>query len=318
LTYTASTGELQVELKDQDGTTLSTETVDLPMELIITSGSVETCTVDDEPVVGYVVGDKYLDLVLASGGHIYILASDFIDQITITETGTGNAVTDILINGSVLTEKKDKTFVETSRTVAGKALTENITLASSDLTDSANLIKGATIYGGTISSNLDTETKNGFYTFYSTAVGSPFTSSGFMQHENSNVGTVSATQKAVAYDSTDIKMVVRVKTNSTWGAWVKITTEKDTQTYTTTLPTTSGGASDWQAVTGGYELAKTVSGLTVYDSIVSVADDDTIWTDNELNATITTDTLTFFVSSLPNAEVGLTLTITKSINGGAI
>ena len=43
-------------------------------------------------------------------------------------------------------------------------------------------------------------------------------------------------------------------------------------------------SSDWQAVTGGYELAKTISGLTVYDSIVSVADDDTIWTERTLNA----------------------------------
>lgn len=90
------------------------------------------------------------------------------------------------------------------------------------------------------------------------------------------------------------------------------------KTYTIEFPTTSGGASDWQAVTGGFELEKTITGLGVFDSIVSVADDDTIWTTNELNATITADTLTFFVSSLPTTTITLTLSIAKGISGGTL
>jgi len=112
LTYTASTGVLGLSLKDQDGTELSSDNVDLPMELIIESGTVETCIENDEPVTGYVVGDKYLDLVLANENHIYVLVTDLVDQITINNTGSGNAVTSIIVDGSVMTVSKDKTFVE--------------------------------------------------------------------------------------------------------------------------------------------------------------------------------------------------------------
>jgi hypothetical protein len=112
LSYTANTGVLGVTLKDQNGNTLNSDTVDLPLELLIQSGSVQTCTTANVPVSGYVVGDKYIDLVLANSEHIYILVSDLIDQVTITETGTGNAVTDITVNGNVITKTKGKTFVE--------------------------------------------------------------------------------------------------------------------------------------------------------------------------------------------------------------
>lgn len=166
--------------------------------------------------------------------------------------------------------------------------------------------------------DLNTLAFTGFYTCFGTTANVPSNSySWFIEHMNSNVGTASATQIATAYAS-EPTIYVRTKISSVWGSWVKIPTANDTKTYTTVLPTTSGGASDWQAVTGGYELAKTITGLTVYDSIVAVASDDTIWTTNELNATLTANTLTFFVSSLPSAEVTLTYTITKSVNGGSI
>lgn len=81
-------------------------------------------------------------------------------------------------------------------------------------------IFGDTIYGGTIVTDLNTINKNGFYTCYGTATGVPSSSySWFVIHQNSNVGTASATQRAVAYNSTPI-IYERVKTSSTWGAWV--------------------------------------------------------------------------------------------------
>lgn len=133
LTYASDTGVLGLTLKDQDGTTLSTDSVDLPLELLIESGTVETCTVADVPVVGYVVGAKYIDLLLANDSHIYILVTDLVDQMTVSSSGSGNAITDITINGSVLTQTKGKTFVETSTTVNSKPLSSNITLGASDV-----------------------------------------------------------------------------------------------------------------------------------------------------------------------------------------
>jgi len=93
------------------------------------------------------------------------------------------------------------------------------TIASSDLTDNANLIKGATIYGGTISDDFDVILKDGFYSGYGTATGAPNTlSSWFLLHENSNTGTISAKQTATAYSSNEILIYVRVKMSSTWGS----------------------------------------------------------------------------------------------------
>ena len=60
--------------------------IKIPQDFLIRSGSVKTCTVANNPVQGYKVGDKYLDLVIntkegsSTNNHIYILATDFIDD----------------------------------------------------------------------------------------------------------------------------------------------------------------------------------------------------------------------------------------------
>lgn len=57
--------------------------INIPKDMVVQSGTVETCETDDVPVVGYVVGNKYIDLVIANSDdeHIYILLSDLIDLI---------------------------------------------------------------------------------------------------------------------------------------------------------------------------------------------------------------------------------------------
>src|SRR5574344_1481438 len=81
-------------------------------------------------------------------------------------------------------------------------------------------IFGDTQYGGTITSNFNTITKNGYYTGYGTATGAPNTSySWFVHHQNSNAGTVSATPRAVAYTTGEPIIMERVKQSSTWGNW---------------------------------------------------------------------------------------------------
>lgn len=82
------------------------------------------------------------------------------------------------------------------------------------------LIGGNTSYGGTVVTNLDTITKTGFYTCYGTATGVPNEDySWFILHQNSNVGTVSATQRAIAYLAGNPLIYERVKIDSTWGSW---------------------------------------------------------------------------------------------------
>lgn len=57
--------------------------INIPKDMVVQSGTVETCTTDDVPVIGYTVGDKYIDLLIANSNneHIYILLTDLIDLI---------------------------------------------------------------------------------------------------------------------------------------------------------------------------------------------------------------------------------------------
>ena len=56
------------------------ELINIPKDLVIESGTVEACTVANIPVDGYVIGDKYIDLLLANSNneHVYILATDLV------------------------------------------------------------------------------------------------------------------------------------------------------------------------------------------------------------------------------------------------
>jgi len=76
----AETGYAHTYHLTKDGVNVGAS-INIPKDMVVESGTVETCTQDDVPVVGYKVGDKYIDLVLANSGqsHLYILVSDLID-----------------------------------------------------------------------------------------------------------------------------------------------------------------------------------------------------------------------------------------------
>jgi len=104
-------------------------------------------------------------------------------------------------------------YVPTSRTVNGHALTADVTVTKADILGT---------YGGTQVTDLNAIVFSGFYTCLGTATGVPNSSSSwYVTHVNSNTGTADATQTAVSFGT----MVVyyRVKTASTWGAWVQET-----------------------------------------------------------------------------------------------
>ena len=86
----------------------------------------------------------------------------------------------------------------------------------------ARTIFGDNAYGSTLVTDLNAITKSGFYTCYGAATGVPNAdSSWFVMHQNSAVGTVSASQRAVAF-STEFVVYERTKISSTWGAWRQI------------------------------------------------------------------------------------------------
>lgn len=91
--------------------------INIPKDMVVQSGSVKTVTTKDSPQQGFVIGDKYIDLVLANAenSHIYILVSDLVDKYT---AGTAITITNnqISVNTTVLANtfaKKTDTYTKT-------------------------------------------------------------------------------------------------------------------------------------------------------------------------------------------------------------
>lgn len=103
-------------------------------------------------------------------------------------------------------------------------------VVGSPTTNPSKMFYPDSIYGGILSSNLNTITVSGFYTAYGTATGAPNTSSSwYIQHINSNAGTVSAMQVANSFTTSEVYK--RLKTSSVWGSWINVTSS-DVVRYT--------------------------------------------------------------------------------------
>lgn len=92
----AESGFLATYTLEKDGVQAGAK-INIPKDFLVKSVSLETCTVADTPVQGYVVGDKYIDFVVntiagdESATHLYLLVSDLIDVYT---EGDGIDITD--------------------------------------------------------------------------------------------------------------------------------------------------------------------------------------------------------------------------------
>lgn len=109
--------------------------INIPKDMVVQSGTVETCSRDDDPVSGYVVGDKYIDLVLAnaSSSHIYIKVSDLVDTYT-----AGTAIT---ISGNQISVDIDtlkSTFAEVADLADYQPIIDASHKLSADLVDDTN------------------------------------------------------------------------------------------------------------------------------------------------------------------------------------
>lgn len=94
--------------------------VDIPLDSVIDSGSVKECDTINEPVIGYKVGDKYIDFTIAnSSEHVYILVSDLVDTMEgytgedIKTIVTGNTIKAELIDNSIDIAKLKKIVLGT-------------------------------------------------------------------------------------------------------------------------------------------------------------------------------------------------------------
>lgn len=137
--------------------------------------------------------------------------------------------------------------------------------------DGTQFILDKSKFGGKVINNLNTIVRNGKYTALGTATGVPNSSySWFITHQNSNTGTLSATQRAVAY-STSLIIYERVMQSSTWGAWVNRSTVNN-------LTTASAGNGVLDAYQGKVLNDKIIN-LKTYST--SEIDTGKIWIDGK-------------------------------------
>lgn len=118
------------------GSTAVGDKINIPKDMVVESGDVKTVTTDDTPYTGAVVGDKYIDLVIANktNSHIYIPVTDLIDIYT-----GGNGIT--ITNNSVAIAIDGTNAHGLSVGASGLALAEATTSASGAMssTDKAKL-----------------------------------------------------------------------------------------------------------------------------------------------------------------------------------
>lgn len=110
------------------------EKINIPKDMVVESGTVETCSVANQPVDGLAVGDKYIDLVIANsnGEHIYIPCDDLVQDYT-----AGTAIT---ISGRTISVNLDtlkQTFAQKTEVTASLTLKADkaATLAGYGITD---------------------------------------------------------------------------------------------------------------------------------------------------------------------------------------
>lgn len=75
--------------------------INIPKDLVVESGTVETVETADVPYEGAEVGDKYIDLVIANADnqHIYIPVNDLVDTYT---AGNGITISNNAISANVV------------------------------------------------------------------------------------------------------------------------------------------------------------------------------------------------------------------------
>lgn len=121
--------------------------IDIPKDMVVESGTVETVTTPDDPYPGAQVGDKYIDLILANAtsSHVYIPVKDLVDVYTGGTTADGT----IAISSS-----NEITFTLSQSVHGSLALADNSLQKSSGLTPTANNLIAFNATGEAIDSGL--------------------------------------------------------------------------------------------------------------------------------------------------------------------
>lgn len=121
--------------------------IDIPKDMVVESGTVETVTTQDVPYPGAQVGDKYIDLILANAtsSHVYIPVKDLVD------TYTGGTTTDGTI---AISSSNEITFTLSQSVHDSLVLADNSLQKASGLTPTADHLVAFNAAGQAVDSGL--------------------------------------------------------------------------------------------------------------------------------------------------------------------
>ena len=156
---TAESGYAATYVLYQGGTAISPK-INIPKDFLVKSASVKTCTTDNVPVQGYVVGDKYLDFVVntvdgdETPQHIYLNVKE------LTDVYNADNVTLELSSGNVFSIKDGGvTYAKINSNAIGAGANQ---IAAGNHTHSTYLEKSQTSYKG---KNVVVDSTSGEITF---------------------------------------------------------------------------------------------------------------------------------------------------------
>lgn len=202
----AESGFAATYIVKQNGTKVGAS-INIPKDFLVKSGSVKTCTQDDDPVEGYKVGDKYIDFVIntkegtGTESHIYILVKELVDVYTAGEGIDISSSNVISIKTGVIPT------IDSMNTAISTAVSVEETRATNKETELATSIAGKqdTLVAGTnISIAADGKTISATDTIYTHPVGdAPSKTLGLYKISTDSTSHVASTD-TVAYSDLPI------------------------------------------------------------------------------------------------------------------
>lgn len=111
------------------------QSINIPKDMVVQSGSVKTVETPNMPMEGYQVGQKYIDLLLANGvdQHIYILVNELVDVYTagkgVKLEGRAFSVDEAVVATKTFAET---TFAKKATDLAGYGITNAYTKGEVD------------------------------------------------------------------------------------------------------------------------------------------------------------------------------------------
>lgn len=244
LSINPETYVITATLKDQDGTTLSTDTVDLPLESVVVSGSYDTAT-------------KEVVLVLESGTEIRFSVEDLVDglqpEITTTDKLDADLVDDSTSTNKFVTASDKTTWNAKQNAITGAATT----ITANNLATNKAVISNAS---GKIAASDVTSIELGYLSGVT---------SGVQTQLNNKVGITSDASKVYGTDSTGNQTTYDF---TAFGSVddVKVGTQSVVTNKIANLGTMAGeNKANYQAKITGAATTITDSNLTASRAIVS-------------------------------------------------